>query len=420
MAGTHQHDPQARTRVLYVDASVGFGGAVKSLALTLRGLKGVDKFVLTSQDPEIVSTWFSSLPVESFRTFINYRTNERLRARLTHPALQWIAMKGFAVADVAETVRNTIRLVSMLRRLKIDLVHLNNGFLPLEVALAARWTGVPCVVHVRGFQTEPVTSRWVATVARVIAVSDAVAASLDGTRISRSSIVTIHDPVDVDLIEKSAGARDRIRSELGITEREIAVGIFGRVIPWKGQFEFAQALIPAMRSDPFIKAIIVGDESDGARTYLESIRKYVEEAGMTHRFILAGYHKNVEEYYAAMNIVVHASTSPEPFGMVVPEAMAARRPVIAADDGGPREVVEDGVDGLLFPSGNTEALTEAVLRLARDPELRESMAVAGHAKVLARLSIPTNAQSVSDVYKAVLSAKASATASVAVSSLSAP
>ena len=404
MAGMDQNESNKRLRVLYVDASVGFGGAVKSLALTLRGLSGVDKFVLTSQDEEIVRTWFSSLPVESFRTFLNYRTNERLRARVQNPLLQWVAMKGFAVADIAATCRNTVRIIAMLRRLQIDLVHLNNGFLPLEVTLAARWAGVPYVVHVRGFQTEPVTSAWSDSVAKVIAVSDAVAESLPKA-IARSRIVTVHDPVDIDLVDKSADARERIRAELGILDDEIAVGIFGRVIPWKGQLEFAQALIPAMRAEHAIKAVIVGDESDGAREYLEGIRKYVDEAGMTHRFILAGYRRNVEDFYAAMNIVVHASIAPEPFGMVVPEAMAASRPVIASKEGGPLEVVDHGVDGLLFEPGNTAALTEAVLRLARDPALCESMAASGREKVLNRLSITTNARTIAGIYADVLSLK---------------
>jgi glycosyltransferase involved in cell wall biosynthesis len=259
-------------------------------------------------------------------------------------------------------------------------------------------------VHVRGFQTEPVTSAWSDSVAKVIAVSDAVADSLPKA-IAPSRIVTVHDPVDIDLVDKSAGARDRIRAELGILDGDIAVGIFGRVIPWKGQLEFAQALIPAMRAEPAIKAVIVGDESDGAREYLEGIRKYVDEAGMTHRFILAGYRRNVEDFYAAMNIVVHASIAPEPFGMVVPEAMAASRPVIASKAGGPLEVVDHGIDGLLFEPGNTEALTEAVLRLARDPALCESMAASGREKVLNRLSITTNARTIAGIYADVLSLK---------------
>ncbi len=415
MAGLNGRDVKSRPRVLYVDSSVGFGGAVKSLGLTLRGLSDVEKFIFTSQDPAIVRAWFPSLPVASFRRFVNYRTNDRLRARLTKPLLQWLGMKGFALVDLAEGCRNTIRLILILRRRRIDLIHLNNGFLPVEVLHAARLSKVPVIVHARGFQTEPIEAGWSKNVGAVIAVSDAVAASIDVTRIDSDRIVTIHDPVDMDLVSASGSARDRIRSEVGMGPDEIAVGIFGRVIPWKGQLEFAKAMIEAIRAEPAIRAFIVGDESDGAREYLDNIRKYVDAAGMTGRLVFAGYRDNVEEFYAAMDIVVHASVSPEPFGMVVPEAMAARRAVIASDAGGPREVVENGVDGLLVPPGDTHALAEAVLKLARDSAYRHRMANAGYGKVLTRLSIPTNAEKVSAVYDAVLGQRR-ATATTALSS----
>src|SRR5690606_13944190 len=128
-----------------------------------------------------------------------------------------------------------------------------------------------------------------------------------------------------------------------------AVGIFGRVISWKGQRIFAEAAIRAIREEPRIRPVIIGDESDGRREYFEGVRDLICREGLEGRFVLAGYTEEVEAHYAAMDVVVHASTTPEPFGMVVPEAMAARCAVIAADAGGPREVVTPGHDGLLVP-----------------------------------------------------------------------
>ena len=107
----------------------------------------------------------------------------------------------------------------------------------------------------------------------------------------------------------------------------IAVGIFGRVIQWKGQREFLEAAIAAAGQDPRIRPVIVGDESDGGRAYIEAVHALASQSGLGDRIIFAGYQSEVEPYYAAMDIVVHASITPEPFGMVVPEAMRMMRGV---------------------------------------------------------------------------------------------
>jgi len=100
---------------------------------------------------------------------------------------------------------------------------------------------------------------------------------------------------------------------------------------------------------------------------------------------------------------VHASTIPEPFGQVVIEAMAAGVPIIAADAGGPAEVVTDGVDGLLVAMGDVDALAGALTRMAGDPELRDRLADAG--RVTAAAFAPdVIAGSVEDVYRQVLDA----------------
>jgi glycosyltransferase involved in cell wall biosynthesis len=398
----------ASTRVLYVDYSLGFGGAIKSLALTLRELPSVSKLVLTSQDAQLVRTWLPDLPVRSFRRLVNYRTKERLAARVRPAALRWMLLKAIAVADLVVSYVHCVRLLWLLRCRSVDLVHLNNGFTPSEALLAARIAGVPCIVHLRDYQHDPRTLRRGNTrgVAHVIAVSDAVGRSLDGTPILPSAITTVYDPVDIGLADSAATARDRVRRECGLPRGAIAVGIFGRVIPWKGQLEFVRAVGAAMRSDPAIHAVIVGDQSDGARAYVDVVRRAIRESGVEERFVLAGYRENVEEYYAAMDVVVHASITPEPFGMVVTEAMAAGRPVIAADAGGPREVVEHGVDGLLVPPRDVEMMRQAILTLAGDPAARARMGAAGRRKTLRRFGTHESAARVAEVYAGVLARRA--------------
>jgi glycosyltransferase involved in cell wall biosynthesis len=388
-------------RVLYVDSSLGFGGAVISLSILLNSLPGVQKFILTSQDQAIIDSWFAAARISSFRRAVNYRNKDRILARIRRPTLRRLASRGLAIADAIETFRNTPRVVRLLRKHRIDLMHLNNGFLPPEALLASRFTGVPCIVHLRDFQHEEIGRKRSAGVAAVVAISDAVADSLPGKLGRAVTITTVHNPVDLARAQQACGSRDRIRHELGLSASDIAVGIFGRVIPWKGQLEFVQAMIPAVQENPALRPIIVGDEADGNRSYFENIKLIIRNAGLQNAFVLAGYRSNVEEFYAAVDIVVHASITPEPFGRVVVEAMAARRPVIAANAGGPPEIIDHGVDGILFPPGDVAALSKAVSMLAADTDLRKRMGAAAATKA-ERFGIDAYSERIDAIYSAAL------------------
>ena len=90
-----------------------------------------------------------------------------------------------------------------------------------------------------------------------------------------------------------------------------------------------------------------------------------------------GFRDDVPAELARLDVLVHASTIPEPFGQVVLEGMAAGLPVVAADAGGPAEIVDDGVDGLLYPPGHAPALAERLRLLAGDRELRARLGRSG-------------------------------------------
>ncbi|HEU4456907.1 MAG TPA: glycosyltransferase family 4 protein, partial [Longimicrobium sp.] len=323
-------------------------------------------------------------------------------------ALRTAALKLLACADLAVAGWSALSIAWTARRRGVELVHLNNGLGPLEALLAARLAGVPVVAHLRDFHAARpyLGSGQARRISHVIAVSAAVAESLDGGPVPRSRVSVVHDPVEVDRLERAAASRDAVRAELGIPRDAVAVGIFGRVIPWKGQMEFARAALAAMEGDPSIHAVVVGDQSDGARAYFDSVRALAGVSPHAHRFHFAGYRADVEECHAAMDVVVHASVTPEPFGMVVPEAMAAGRAVVAADAGGPREVIAHGVDGLLVPPRDVGALSAAILRLAGDPALRARLGAAARRTARERFRPEAGAARVAAVYRAVLEERA--------------
>jgi glycosyltransferase involved in cell wall biosynthesis len=397
-------------RILYVDYSIGFGGATKSLALVTDAMPQVEKFIVTCQEPNLVRTWYGGMRVFRFRRWANYRMYSRAATRLRRTLgsgwLFTVSRKLIAAIDLAVSGWNSLRLIALIRRHRIDCVHLNNGFAPLEGMVAARVAGVPCIVHMRGMAVakKGIDLRESRRVTHTIAVSNAVAETVSRT-LNVDAITTIYDPVNLSRYEATGPERAATRARLGFGDEDVVVSIFGRVVRWKGQLEFVKALARAMVENPTVVGLIVGDESDGGRDYMIEVRRAVEASGFGRRFRLIGYQPSVSALYHASDIVVHASIEPEPFGMVVPEAMAAERPIIAAAAGGPCEVVGDGVDGVLVPPGDVEAMARAIVDLAGDPERRRAMGTRGKAKVKGAFGVEHIAGQVADLYDRVLGAE---------------
>jgi len=171
----------------------------------------------------------------------------------------------------------------------------------------------------------------------------------------------------------------------------------GRLTPWKGQHVLLEAMARAFPDGPE-QAWLVGDAMFGETGYADRLRGLVTSLGLTGRVELRGFRQDVWPELAAVDVVVHASITPEPFGQVVIEGMAAGRPVVAANAGGPAEIVTDGVDGLLVPPDDVDALAAALRRLRDDGGLRDRLAAAGVATA-ARYTPAHTAERVLGVYR---------------------
>ncbi|MGI8900672.1 MAG: glycosyltransferase family 4 protein [Nocardioides sp.] len=147
------------------------------------------------------------------------------------------------------------------------------------------------------------------------------------------------------------------------------VGIVGRLDRWKGQHIFLDAFAKAFPSGPE-EAVIVGASLFGQNGYDSELRRQATSLAIEDRVEFRGFRDDVEDELRQFDVLVPASVIPEPFGQVVVEGLAVGLPVVAADAGGPAEVITDGVDGLLYPPGDADALARALRRLASEPALR--------------------------------------------------
>lgn len=160
------------------------------------------------------------------------------------------------------------------------------------------------------------------------------------------------------------------------------VGMVGRLQPWKGQDRLlaAQALLRERGRE--LRTLIVGGDAHGLSSrYAASLPELVRELGLQEAAMLTGQVPDAGPYIERMDVLVNAS-DPEPFGIVLLEAMARAVPVVAVARGGPLEIVDDGLTGALAPSGAPAALAEAIEPLLASAELRRRLGAAGRERYL--------------------------------------
>ena len=177
------------------------------------------------------------------------------------------------------------------------------------------------------------------------------------------------------------------------------VATFGR---WKGHEVFLRAIARLHGTMP-VRAYVIGGslyETEGSQRSLAELERMARDLGIAGCVGFTGYVADVPGTLRALDIVVHASTSPEPFGMVIAEAMAAGRAVVAVADGGSRELFEEGIDALGHRIGDTSDLADRLARLVQDGALRASLGAAARASAERRFPASRMAEEFRAVYLA--------------------
>lgn len=192
----------------------------------------------------------------------------------------------------------------------------------------------------------------------------------------RHPIRVVHPQVDLSRFEPDRlPAPAEARRRLGLPSEGPLIGIVGRMQRWKGIHVLIEAMPLLRRRYPAARCVVVGGEHALEPDYLPYLQQRIAALHLEENVLLTGIRDNVPEWMQAMDVVVHASDR-EPFGMVIIEAMALGKPVVAGAEGGPREIITPGVDGLLAPYGDADALASAVLRYLDEPALARATGAA--------------------------------------------
>jgi glycosyltransferase involved in cell wall biosynthesis len=228
---------------------------------------------------------------------------------------------------------------------------------------------------------------------------------------ARSKIDVVHNGVDLGRFRPDLDS-SAIRRRLGIPTEVPLVGCVARFIPWKGVDQFVRIAARVREEVPDTHFLIVGSRLAGYEKYTAEVRALIARLELAGCTTVLENSLVVPDLMAAMDLFVHCSTRPEPYGIVIIEAMAAGKPVVAVNAGGVPEIINEPNVGVLVPMGQIEQSARAVIRLLLDPERASALGQAARAHAARHFDVQAVTRRVEAIYAAALpAASASPTAS---------
>ncbi len=406
-------------RILYVDLSPSWGGSLVSLVRLLERLDpGVYRPLLLLADQNRAADSFRarSLPVYTVPTFRAEAARntalvrqvkatpmaQKLRAGRLAPL--WHLARGVR-STVLRTWPLTFRLWRVIAALRPDLVHINDAIFVNRAAIAAAWLArVPAVCHVRSLGPLSAWDRlWARTLRGFIFISQWVAQdqAAQGVRIARGRV--IYDGID-PAAYAAVPAKAEARAALGLPpDRKIVLSL-GRLVPWKGQDLFLRALRRVADVRPDVLGVVAGAPEPYSLDFEPALHALADELRLADHVRFMGPVPDAAVALAAADVLAHTSLSPEPFGLVMLEAMAVGRPVVTPAAGGGLEIVAHGETGLHYAPGDEAALEQALLTLLDDAVQAERMGAAGRERVAVRFNLDQFVGEMSRFYQDLLAA----------------
>lgn len=345
-----------KIRVLHVSHSAMLSGAEQAL---VRLIRAMDR------------TRFESLVVLPEDGPLRPALEEAGARTRVLPIRWWIPATHWSADEFASQFRGLEErwqdLVYLTGQERINLIH-SNTIVTIEGALAATALGLPHVWHSRGSFGHGFPPAYADRLEFFFSVIDELAghivcvstAVLKQTRhyIDRTPCSVVPDGFDL----KPISASD-IRRELDLPETARVVACIGGIQRRKGQLDLIDAMALVKRENPGAVLLLCGGAGD--TQYVEEITRRIQQSELSSAVRLLGFRDDVASVIAHSSVIAHPSYS-EGFPLAVLEAMAAGKPVVATYCGGPEDMIEDGVSGVLVNPGNASELAAAICRLLDD------------------------------------------------------
>jgi glycosyltransferase involved in cell wall biosynthesis len=312
-------------------------------------------------------------------------------------------------------LRSYRQLLRVLRDFRPDVVHTHSAKGGILGRAAAHRLRVPTIVHTvhgapfheyqnaiaREFSRR--AERWAARRCHaLISVADAMTARLAAAGVAPAEkFTTIRSGFAVEPLLKADAQREPLRRQLGYQPRDVVIGKIARLFPLKGHEYLLRAAPAIVAARPDARFLLIGDGR-----LRERLQRNVDRAGLAEHFRFFGLAQpeKIPGLLAAMDVVVHVSLR-EGLARVLPEAMIAGRPVISYDVDGAREVVIDHETGILLPPRSVDALSAAVIKLAKDPGLRARLGDEGRRRCTEPFRAETMVAQIRELYERLRDAR---------------
>lgn len=396
MQAEEKHSDTLQRRVLFLDHTAMLGGGEISLLHLVRNLdrrRYLPMVGLFSHGPLEMK-----LKAEGVETHVLSLTELLVNKRKESLGLGSL----FRWREMAAASLFVLRLSSWIKTTGAALVHTNSLKADIIGGIAARLANVPVLWHVRDRIEEDYLPRFAVWLFRFLCkiIPDYLVTNSHATMETLS--LSNKDPVvrkgRNSVIHNGLPLNPYVPKEERRAKAGLTVGIVGRITPWKGQHIFLEAAAKVIKEYPDSTFQVIGSALFSEHEYESGLYETARLLGILHSVEFLGFCPDTPRLIAELDILVHASTVGEPFGQVIIEGMAAGKPVVATLGGGVPEVVIDGVTGIMVPMGDGCAMAEAVLRLARDSQLRAEMGRRGRERVMAHFTIEKTADKVMRFY----------------------
>ncbi|WP_428393683.1 glycosyltransferase [Lichenicoccus sp.] len=299
-------------------------------------------------------------------------------------------------------------LVRQIRTLasRHDLIYCNSQKSFVLGALASRTGGAKLLWHLHDIldrshfgraQIALVVALANRRAARVVAPSQAVADAFVAAGGCASLVTVVPNGVPPPRVVRGADARAALRQGLGLPEGFV-FGVFSRLAPWKGQ----HIALDALALLPDATCIIAGCALFGEDDYGRVLHAQAARLGVASRVRFLGHREDVPTLMQAVDVVVHPSIDPEPFGLTLVEAMLAATPVIASRAGAAAEILDGGQVGTLVPPGDASALAVALARVRAQPERLAPVVAAARLRAERHYGVERLRGDIGDIVRAVV------------------